>query len=164
MITLLKCDTLDDSLISSKTEAKNPSFKCNCNDILVVDDEIFNINAMKFILKKKNLEADSCVNGLEAIEKVKQRAANNCQCRRKCYKLIFMDIFMPIMDGLEASSQIQDMVNEKTVSSKTNIVIISAHNEEEIIATIQKWPVIKEFVPKPAKRTKKEELLNRNCL
>ena len=72
--------------------------------------------AIQLVLEDKfKLNSDKALNGLEALELVKnrQKLANEIEC--KCgslkgicnYKLIFMDCNMPIMDGFEASSKIK---------------------------------------------------------
>jgi CheY-like chemotaxis protein len=43
---------------------------CNCNDILVIDDEPFNIAIMNMYLSKfqVGIETDTASNGIEALE------------------------------------------------------------------------------------------------
>jgi len=60
--------------LSKKSHRSKKSEKaCTCSDVLIVDDEIFNITAMKFLLKKHKINADSCLNGKECIEKLKRK-------------------------------------------------------------------------------------------
>lgn len=64
----------------------------NKKNILVVDDNKINIKIAKKLLSHNEcLVVDSALSGAEAIEKVKS----------KKYDLIFMDIMMPEMDGVE---------------------------------------------------------------
>ena len=65
--------------------------------ILVVDDNTMNRNIMHIILEKYNYVTHDACNGLEAIEKIKQH--NN-------YYAIFMDIHMPVLNGLDATEKI----------------------------------------------------------
>ena len=86
---------------------------CPClmrKDIMIVDDNVFNILTLQTILESLcNLQTDKALNGREAIDKIisrqRENEANPCICRMKRanYKLIFMDCNMPIVDGFEAT-------------------------------------------------------------
>ena len=62
--------------------------------ILVVDDNIMNRKVLASYLEKGGHVYDVAGNGAEAIEK----------CGQNKYDMIFMDIEMPVMNGLEATS------------------------------------------------------------
>ena len=78
----------------------------NCKRILVVDDNHFNIIAMKMMLEEafKNMkvdkppEIDSAYDGIDGLEKMAKKALNNC-CTLP-YKLVLIDLNMPNMGGL----------------------------------------------------------------
>lgn len=59
--------------------------------ILVIDDEKSIRNTMKDILEYEKNEVDSAEDGMTGLEKLKE----------KTYDLIFSDIKMPQMDGIE---------------------------------------------------------------
>ena len=65
---------------------------CNCRDVLIVDDEQFNVCCLSNMLKKMNIKSDLCYNGIECVEKIKQKLANKCTCSKSQYKLILMDL------------------------------------------------------------------------
>jgi len=65
---------------------------------LIVDDNKINVAILKKILEDVNIDIDIAYNGKVAVEKVK---ANN-------YNMVFMDIHMPEMDGLEATQLIRE--------------------------------------------------------
>ena len=76
--------------------------------ILLVDDEQYNIDALKIILKYHcNVDSDSICDsvfdGKQALEAVQRNVELNqgmfCE-----YELILMDCNMPIMDGYEATN------------------------------------------------------------
>jgi osomolarity two-component system sensor histidine kinase NIK1 len=77
--------------------------------ILLVEDNILNQRITTFSLKKFNHEVDIANNGLEAVNKY----------REKDYDVILMDIMMPVMDGLEATFQIRKYENEMPTKKHT---------------------------------------------
>ncbi|WP_299580081.1 response regulator [uncultured Sunxiuqinia sp.] len=82
---------------------------------LIVDDEEFNRYLLKGILKKWNLRIEESSNGQEAVER----------CRSTHFDLIFMDVRMPILNGLEASQQILNR------DKKVKIIALTATNKPE---------------------------------
>jgi len=65
--------------------------------ILVADDDVINQQVVaKFLEGLGFKHVDVVGDGKQAIEK----------CRKKAYTFIMMDLFMPIMDGLETAAQI----------------------------------------------------------
>lgn len=85
--------------------------------ILLVEDNEDNQNLMFVYFKKLGYEVDLAENGLEAIQKAEATD----------YDLIFMDIQMPILDGLEATRQIRKNLSHKSV----NIVALTANAFDE---------------------------------
>jgi aminomethyltransferase len=78
--------------------------KCKCPIILICDDNEFNIYALSTLLSSYGIPIEIALSGKKALEAIeKQFKTGHC----KTYKLIFMDIDMPIMDGYETCSHIQ---------------------------------------------------------
>ena len=75
------------------------SFVSAGNDVsvLVVDDNYINLKVAVAYLAKHQIRADTAFDGMQAIEKIKQ----------KPYDLVFMDHMMPEMDGIEAAKRIR---------------------------------------------------------
>lgn len=55
---------------------------------------------------KFNIVADTASNGKIATEKYIERLSRQCNCPNRTYKLILMDLSMPIMNGEIASAEI----------------------------------------------------------
>ncbi len=81
--------------------------------ILVVDDDEMNLRMMKVLLGREGYQVDLAVNGMEALDAVKYQH----------YNLVFMDLQMPVMDGVEASRRIRQWENGAV---RTYIVALTA--------------------------------------
>lgn len=82
---------------------------------LIVDDSIININVAKRMLEKLNIEVEFVLNGKDCIEKVKTEN----------YNVIFMDIMMPEMDGVETLHNLQQIegFNTKVIALTADVDI-----------------------------------------
>ncbi len=68
-------------------------------EILVVDDNIINRRLAKLMLECLGHSVDLVKNGREAV----------CAVESNVYDIIFMDLHMPVMNGLEATRAIRSM-------------------------------------------------------
>lgn len=92
-----------------------PGPKCQCRPVLIVDDNEFNIQILKQMIKKHfRLRCDRAENGKIAVQKF----VDSLAC---CpYRIVFMDINMPVMDGHEASRHILEMMEERRITNEAN--------------------------------------------
>ena len=135
--------------------AKHYPFK-----ILVVEDNLVNQQILLLLLENLGYEAQAVENGLEAVKALTDKA----------YDLIFMDIQMPIMDGLTASKNIRQLpdrypwiigLSANAFSESRNAAISAGMDEyltkplqiESLIAALQGVP--QHLIPKPAQLTSK---------
>lgn len=86
--------------------------------ILVVDDNAVNRTVLIRQLRRLGYAPDVAGSGTEAIEMI----------RHKEYVIIFMDVQMPIMDGLEATRQI---LSEASQEPKPVIIALTANTADE---------------------------------
>ena len=85
--------------------------------ILVCDDNSMNQQVMCGHLSSVGLRTVVAENGKEGVEKVRERLDNN----EKPFDLILMDIFMPVLDGIEAAKQITQL------NTGTPIIAVTAN-------------------------------------
>ncbi len=85
-------------------------------DILVVEDDVINRKLVLTLLRKLGYDPRSASNGLEAVTAYEERTPD----------LILMDIYMPHMDGYDATKRIREIEAEKDISS-TFIAAITAN-------------------------------------
>ncbi|MEQ8473567.1 MAG: PAS domain S-box protein [Marinoscillum sp.] len=111
------------SIEASKVEEKKEEgvflkeFRDTSPRILLVDDNHINRSVASTILSKSGCEVIEAESGFEAIEKVKETK----------FDLIFMDIQMPEMDGVEATNHIKSL----NLDNIAPIVAMTAYSMEE---------------------------------
>ena len=140
--------------------------KCNCADILVVDDEEFNVMASQRMLQKLGYESDAAYNGEECINLINEKIKLNCKCKYSYYKLIFLDIVMPIMDGIKTAKEIQSMIDKKIINNQTKIIFISGNIDgSNLKNSLLEIDCVKECLQKPVQITKYQKIIEKyyNC-
>lgn len=84
--------------------------------ILVVEDNIVNQKIAVRMIEKFGFQAEVAANGKEALKALETFK----------YDIVFMDIQMPEMDGLEATKKIRDP-ESKVLDHNVNIIAMTAH-------------------------------------
>jgi signal transduction histidine kinase/CheY-like chemotaxis protein len=95
---------------------------------LIVDDDATNRLVIKSYLKSLHISVDEADNGLSAVHKVNARIRNTMW---PSYKLILMDINMPIMDGTEATSMLMKIFAEHPTARAPVIALTAAHIQSQ---------------------------------
>jgi CheY-like chemotaxis protein len=160
-----------DTMEISEDDAR-PALPSNLNEkpvfegeVLVCEDNLLNQQVISDHLSRVGLQAVIAPNGRKGVEIVKERVKRN----EKQFDLIFMDIHMPEMDGLEAAGKI---IN---TGCTTPIVALTANimaNDKEAYVNAgmsdclskpfiakELWTCIYKFI-RPVTITKKSEIDN----
>jgi PAS domain S-box-containing protein len=129
----------------------------HCNEItfkdariLLVEDNLVNQKVAMGIMKKWNLEVQTALNGIEALEALS----------RQCYNLVLMDVQMPDLNGYETTQQIRsgthDVLHpdvpiiamtahtmngdkEKCLEAGMNDYISKPFNVDQLFSVLNKW-------------------------
>jgi len=91
---------------------------------LVVDDVFENRDILSQVLSNVGVEVDEAENGAKALEKV----------RKKIPDIIFMDIRMPVMDGLEATRKIIGILGKDRIKIIAFTASVLKHECDEYFA------------------------------
>lgn len=92
--------------------------------ILVAEDNELNMEIMRAFLETLGCQAESAYNGQQAVEKFSSSP-------RHYYDMVFMDVMMPVMDGLEAAHEIR--ICGHPDSGEVPIIAVSANAFDEDI-------------------------------
>ena len=85
--------------------------------ILLAEDNVINQKVAQHIFQRMGYRADVAANGLEVLAAIAQQT----------YDLIFMDMQMPEMDGLEATKQIYQRLESGQLPTRPRIVAMTAN-------------------------------------
>jgi len=117
--------------------------------VLLADDNQINVKVGKVILEKYVSSVDTAVNGQEAVDKT----------MKKKYDIVFMDIQMPVMDGVEATKTIRS--NDANLCSKSIIIALTANiSKTDIEMYLQNG--MDDFLNKPYKPNQIKVLLDKH--
>ena len=89
------------------------SFAIQGKHVLAIDDNAANLRLLDLLFSDNGADITLAESGIEALK----------LCRDRLYDFIFVDIQMPVMDGLETSS----LIRQTTINSHTPIIAVSAH-------------------------------------
>ena len=134
---------------TSKPEDKNLSTLQKKLDFLIVEDEDINRVVISNLLKHPKVNITFAENGKEAIEIFKL----------KKFDLIFMDVSMPVMDGITATKLIRKLELEALLKP-TPIICLTAHamqsDKERFIEC-----GMDDYLSKPLQKTKLVEVTSK---
>ena len=134
---------------------KMMEISCNFCEVLIVDDDSFNLMALEVILSKYNLKSVKAFNGQQAIDKILERF-NNFP-KSQVFSMVFLDYHMPIKNGMETTVEINKMFQEDGLI-KFPIIACTAFGAKDLV---EQWSHagVSDFVIKPISFQKIEGLL-----
>ncbi len=123
--------------------------------ILIVDDDLINRKFLKAMLTGFG-EIDLVASGIEAIELFNQGLEANTS-----YDVIFLDIMMPEMDGIETLQEIRRIEEERGIdfADGSKVVMVTAlADKKNVLSAFSKG--CEYYLVKPVQQAKVFELLN----
>ncbi len=100
--------------LNSKHETKHDLKSIKNTKILLVEDTEINRRLIHKILTNSGCTVDEAIDGLIALEKIKKATKDNSP-----YKIIFMDMQMPVMDGYIATKKLRERNYKGTIIALT---------------------------------------------
>jgi PAS domain S-box-containing protein len=141
------CHLRCDECATAPTEKSKPDRPARETHVLLVDDSAANLAVGKALLSRMGCRVDAAEDGLAAIE----------LADRQPYDIIFMDLAMPRMDGLEATRSIRE---QQGPNQTTPIIALTANafveDREKCFAQ-----GMTDYLSKPVDRTELHSLVNR---
>ncbi|CAG9326187.1 unnamed protein product [Blepharisma stoltei] len=121
-----KINTLEPEELHYFSLSKYERYRSNSwTDVLVVDDDEFNLEVIESILNKYHIKHSKAHSGREAIKSIE------CRDTKHQFKVILMDCNMPEMDGLETTREIDLLYKEGKIKNMPYIIAHSAYSSDE---------------------------------
>ena len=115
--------------------------------VLIVDDKMENLFALKIMLKPTGLKIIKAKSGQEAIEKLRENAVD----------LILLDVKMPVMDGYETATTIR----QNSTLCHIPIIFVSAIDEGTNSFSAEAGHGIIDYMYKPIDKQKMKDMLEK---
>ena len=140
----------------------NKEKECTCPQVMVVDDEPFNVMTLEQLVSKWKKKCVTAFNGKDALKKIQQREGMKClpgspNCRWT--QLILMDKNMPMMDGIETTTEIRKMISNGELENKFVVGNTAYVGQKEIDAFLEAG--VQEILFKPLDKSKLEKVITK---
>ncbi len=122
-------------------------------NILLVEDNKINQKVAMLNLNNLGYQVDIANNGKEAVEKFQNGG----------YDLIFMDVQMPEMDGVEACKKIRELENNSDSTKKIPIIAMTANTSEDERKKYMEAGM-DDYISKPFKQKELIEIFKKNAV
>jgi len=132
---------------------------CFCPEILIVDDDSFNILALETLLSKWNFIILKAFNGQQAIDIIREKRKTRKCSSDKCggVRLIFLDYHMPLKNGVETTKEIREIMGLKKYPP---IIGCTAFGAKDLVYD-WKNAGMNDFIVKPIDSQKIERILKK---
>ncbi|OQV01766.1 hypothetical protein CLAIMM_07063 isoform 2 [Cladophialophora immunda] len=126
VVTLTQSDVTESSALPRKPDTNSPR-------VLVVDDNHINLHLLVTFVRKAGHPYESATDGLKALEAYKKSIREDGG--RNAFKHVFMDISMPVMNGIASAKEIRRFEKDNKVDPPAKIIALTgmgsevAHNE-----------------------------------
>ncbi len=157
---------INDSADHNLTKGNHPESNKNTEDvpaglkILLADDNNMNLSLESRILEKLGCTVKCTHDGLEAVEEFQQNHATDN------YDMIFLDIEMPLVNGVEAARRIRALENQFTKrGSKQRLIPIVAMtgNTQEKAHSEYRSAGMNDVITKPVNKADIQKILITYC-
>jgi len=125
--------------------------------ILVTEDDYVSRQVLASLLQEYG-DVDVAVNGAESL-----KAFRMALDRGEAYNVVFMDIMMPEMDGLEATRMIRETEKSHGIAprNEAKIIMTSAMSDPRVVFKAFNRSHATEFMVKPVEVTTPRQALSR---
>lgn len=150
-IFTIQASVLGDDLMGGFQEEQSTHLASNPQEtgrILVVDDHPINQRLMVSMLDKLGYKADMAEDGQQAVE----------LAIKEPYDFIFMDLQMPVMDGLEATVRIR---RDGGYAAQKTVIIAMTANVMEGVQNRCKAAGMDDYISKPLKMSSIKDMISR---
>ena len=91
--------------------------------VLLVEDQLVNMKVLTRMLTNIGVEVAQAVNGREAVDK----------CKQMKFSMVFMDLMMPVLDGISATRIIRKYESENNQQQGIPIIILTANAVRDLL-------------------------------
>lgn len=119
--------------------------------VLLVEDNEINMEISRALLELSGIEVDWAENGRVALDRVRQHRTGHYHC-------VFMDIRMPVMDGLDATRAIRALPGCQAADLPVIALSANAFEEDKVIAS---EAGMNDYLAKPMELSKLSAMLKR---
>ena len=103
---------------SPDSDADEVSDTDESSEVLIVDDDLMNMEAMRMMLQQFKLSASCARSGPDAVKLVQNRLNRD---DLKPYSLILLDYSMPVMNGFQCVQAIRDAIQKHQNHTLTHV-------------------------------------------